>query len=1439
METPYSQGPCGSMYIAGAEMCNGTGQNYSMIPSVPSSGRSSCHFFLPDTERLTGKSAKGKATRHFGRGDDTIQCREDRICNAGTRAHIVSREAKTKFPATPFSEQLQSSGSPARRGRETPGRARRRVEMTHEPRPRGLRRRRKRETSEEDSSELSSVSASGSTPRDGDLVGRYGRGRESGHGVRRGSRERSPGESLEHLPTKNIQSGSSSEGCAGLELQTYTERPSPPGLHLSVCRLLSTPRPATSQNACCVKEPKRTTLQAPREQKGLQSLTRSGSLSEKDEDYDSAHWHELSCQLSAAFHSSRLSEDLDDEPLSQRSVPCGASSEKTADSRVSSAGKSSSSPPAGSEQTLVALPASLREKPFGLHVSERSETPVPSSHCTLLASCASAECVFSRCASFLGTCAPLLSGSRESGRGSPVSSGPTSKTLERTRADEKKREHLKNQPDLSEDTLAGSTQNAAVRLCRANTFAPPPGVEARHENGEGKKGEGLPRRLGAGASAECGFEQADSEREISSPSMEDWQTRGPPCKQGCSLRPGEAPPMCNESSVHSSSGSHSFFSLSSTSSSSSCGSSSVKSMPSSASFDKNHGKKHAGRERQGRQDTCKERVERQKRDPPDPKGSRYKEQVNATTRVCKQAADSSTLELTTAEMALASIGKGVTTAIECGAATLVDFLADTLPRLSVEPDYKQMRVRTPNQMVRPRSCSPSLLRRERSRFASVSRALSSCGLPSLCNPSGAESPDEERTEKLDRTQARRGAKQEAMSSSVATTLRAEAVPGSANTKDAPVQFQGMRAELEKTRILPRSFASALPAHLAGPSLVSPFCGNSSGGWGLIEGRLRGAPALLENRRESLSSKLLTNAPLSFLTTVHSKNDSSALHFGHANSSSAHTRAVLEVNPQSNWLSSHSPQFALHKLPSHTPPSSPCIYITGTCKASGITPLFGTAVNTQRGTFSHMPAPVQVFPLPVRATEEQVPLQLPRDRHSTNPTRSKSSLVRSVSAGGASPFLSTDAPPLPVAGSCGTVTDRAFTPSTQSLGGPGSPFTEERTPDDFCCHSYSKLGALTPCTTATATTSGSTMRQPSSEQRPLKGFAFASFSPPVNRLSASGFVNDASTEIPLHPKLLVGEEDRASLTRSPSRSMALAADASKNSPPETPRSLPFSFSAPSGFCSTKPAPNGAEKLEKEQRAEKHIRSLRRTAPVECQRSKHQQEKVSRNRREDGRWKRLGGCGNEANDTSVHMEGETPITSFPSRCGSLNGGETVRETDPQTQREREREETPGRSPSANMKPSTASSCFVEEKPSRDRENDQAPRRKRLPAVSRARFLLEEIRHQEETGGLTKEAFPMEEVLDLMKHFDVLDVNGVSVYKLEADWKIPKFFTPHCAPSDKWVEKNHADGVNFMAFLQEITAIATDLYQEPSLPNCRLQSQGNLDESGLPPFLGLSER
>ncbi|KEP64492.1 UNVERIFIED_CONTAM: hypothetical protein HHA_293250 [Hammondia hammondi] len=1434
METPYSKGSCGSVYLAGAEKCNGIVQNYSMIPTVPSSG-SSCHFFLPETERLKrslNSFAKGKATRHFGRGEDKIQCIEDRVCNAGTRAHIVSREAKTKFPATPFSEQFQSSGSPARHGREAPGRARRRVEMTYEPRPRGLCRRRKRETSEEESSELSSVSASGSSPRDGDLVCQFGRSPESGHGAQRGSRERSPGESLERLPTKNVHSDSSSEGCAGLELQTNTERPSPPGLPLSVCRLLSTPRPATPQNACSVKEPKKTTLQPTREQKGLQSLSRSRSLSEKDEDFDSAHWHELSCQLSAAFHSSRLSEGLDDESLSQRSVSCGASSEKAADSRVSSAGKS--------EQTMATLPALLGAKPSGLNASERSAIAMPSSQSTLLVSCASAECVFSRCASFLGTCAPLLSGSHESGRRSPVSRGPTRKTLERTRADEKKREHLKNQPDLPDETLVGSAQKAAVRLCRANTFAPPPGVEAGYENGEERKGDRLPRRVGAGASAECGFEHADSDREISSPSREDWQTPGPPCKQGCCLRPGEAPAVCNESSARSSPGSHSFFSLSSTSSLSSCGSSSVQSSPSSASFDKDHSKKHAGRERRGCRDTCKERIERQKRDPPDPKGSRYKEQVNERTRVCKQAADSSTSELTVAEMALASIGKGVTTAIECGAATLVDFLVDTLPRLSVEPDYKEVRVRTPNQLVRPRSCSPSLLRRERSRFASVSRALSSCGLRSLCNPSGSESPDEERTEELDRTRDGRGAKQETMPSSVATQQRAEATPGSSKTKGPPVQFPGMRAELGKTRILPRSFASALPAPLAGPSLVSPFCGNSSGGWGLIEGRLRGAPALLENQRESLSSKLLTNAPFSFPTTVHHKNLSSVLHIGHANSSARHTRAVLEVNPQSNWLSSsHSPQFALHKLPSHTSPSSPCIYVNGTCKASGITPLFGTAVDKQRGTFSHMPAPVHVFPLPVRAAEEQAPLQLPRDRHFTNPTGSESSLVRSVSAEGASPFFSTAAPPLPVAGSCGTVTNRAFTSSTQSLGSRGSPFTEERTPDDFYCHSVSKLGALTPSTTATATTSGSTLRQPSYEQRPLKGFSFASFSPPVDRLLASVSVNEASTEIPLHPKLLVGEEDRASLGRVPSRSMALAADASRNSPPETPRNLPFSFSAPSGFCSTKPAANWAEKLEKEQRAEKNNRSLRRTAPVECQRSKHQEEKVSRKRREDGRWRRLSGCGNNANDTSVHTEGEAPITSFPSRCGSVNGGETVRETDPRAQQERERAESPGHSPSPNMIPSAASSCFVEEKSAENRENDQAPGRKRLPAVSRARCLLEEIRNQEDAGGLTKETFPMEEVLDLMKHFDVLDVNGVSVYKLEADWKIPNFFTPHCTPSDKWVEKNHADGVSFMAFLQEITAIATDLYQEPSLPNCRLQSQGNLSERGLPPFLGLSEQ
>ncbi|CBZ49523.1 hypothetical protein NCLIV_000210 [Neospora caninum Liverpool] len=93
---------------------------------------------------------------------------------------------------------------------------------------------------------------------------------------------------------------------------------------------------------------------------------------------------------------------------------------------------------------------------------------------------------------------------------------------------------------------------------------------------------------------------------------------------------------------------------------------------------------------------------------------------------------------------------------------------------------------------------------------------------------------------------------------------------------------------------------------------------------------------------------------------------------------------------------------------------------------------------------------------------------------------------------------------------------------------------------------------------------------------------------------------------------------------------------------------------------------------------------------------------------------------------------------------------------------------------------------------------------PSRLRALWLREELRRQREAGELTKENFPMEEFQDLLEPFEILEVGGVKVYKLTADWKLPQ-----SVPSREWIERNHREGHEFTACLEDITDVANQLF------------------------------
>nr|PIL97672.1 hypothetical protein TGCOUG_293258 [Toxoplasma gondii COUG] len=94
---------------------------------------------------------------------------------------------------------------------------------------------------------------------------------------------------------------------------------------------------------------------------------------------------------------------------------------------------------------------------------------------------------------------------------------------------------------------------------------------------------------------------------------------------------------------------------------------------------------------------------------------------------------------------------------------------------------------------------------------------------------------------------------------------------------------------------------------------------------------------------------------------------------------------------------------------------------------------------------------------------------------------------------------------------------------------------------------------------------------------------------------------------------------------------------------------------------------------------------------------------------------------------------------------------------------------------------------------------------PSQLRAKWLREELCRQKAAGELTKENFPMDEFQDLVEPFEILDVGGVKVYKLAADWNSPE----SVPPSNEWIDQNHMEGLEFTAHLEDITDVANELF------------------------------
>ncbi|PHJ23077.1 hypothetical protein CSUI_003070 [Cystoisospora suis] len=123
---------------------------------------------------------------------------------------------------------------------------------------------------------------------------------------------------------------------------------------------------------------------------------------------------------------------------------------------------------------------------------------------------------------------------------------------------------------------------------------------------------------------------------------------------------------------------------------------------------------------------------------------------------------------------------------------------------------------------------------------------------------------------------------------------------------------------------------------------------------------------------------------------------------------------------------------------------------------------------------------------------------------------------------------------------------------------------------------------------------------------------------------------------------------------------------------------------------------------------------------------------------------------------------------------------------------------------------------------------------PSPYRARWLRDELLRQKAAGQLSKENFPMEELQSLVEPFEIVNVAGVPVYKLDTDLKIPDTTT---LPSD-WVRRNHIEGNQYMDYLVDIVDVATEVYtpaataEQAALPQSATASSSE-QRSAVAPF------
>ncbi|PFH38781.1 hypothetical protein BESB_011230 [Besnoitia besnoiti] len=1184
---------------------------------------------------------------------------------------------------------------------------------------------------------------------------------------------------------------------------------------------------------------------------------------EKDENIatnGSEPWNELSCQLSAAFSSSRPSDELDDLRSSLASPQASSTSAEETGRDLASAHRarrsarnprrdrsSNPSPPLGNtEQNLNNTSASSWEL---IVCRRRKSSPALSS--------STKDCLFSHCGSLFGTCAAILSTPTPRAPDAALPAAAVGRAPVVNRPEKPKNSLVKdllchrNRGVFNDEIAAGPEQKqVAGTVGRAPSFAPPPGeAAAQATSGEGcaMKAETSPTEgLDSGVTTQA---SSPSKHTEGNPVVASPHSQHAPCSGAGGVKGGAFRPPDSAVTGERTEGTLSF----------SVGSfrsaSSPPSPPSKATSQGEETQILTPAAQAG--DPAEAAVEKSLR-----RGAEtpiaYDSCGGAAGQIhSRSIRTESAVELTATERALACVGKSVTSAIETGAASLADFLIDALPHLSPQPDYSQMCTRFGTGVVRPRSCSPSLLRRERAIFSSAPRALSTCRLASACcglgqdlegrgrvamegagvrtnrDPSGASCRAQELH--LDPQGAsghqREGRRRLAVKISECLLSQGHTPPMGRLEKNAGVPPPGFPSHAA----LSLSSASAVPRLHGGAALYAYQENPHVARRGLVEGRLLArAPGLLLRVIPEQPAHAVPTAHL-FLPDAESPCASSL------SKESLLARLVFSQKGGLAGKASDLPmdaagvaRVAANEHASHLPQTSGRVYPTfsGLKRTNAeVAPAGSSTHATRSAATSHHLPPLHVFSSVARVSGNDPSSIPPND---ALPGSARGGFMRASSLLAALPLEREVALADGATGTCAAGFDNPFGRETRRdlpLGAravvrPGSHSPGKRVLERPHCQSPAakRGGVRTPRTTTTASVSSALVydEHTSSESRRA-----LPHSHPVSTSSrAAPEVTGAmcsSIDVQVDANAGVDEAtpacaiSSAQVVRRGTATATVAADSilSSRGP------LPF-FGVTSGSAPVSRHESPAALHAIKEGSE----SGRRGLPSPAQIQKRAEERVRRGSRTAGQ----GRLDSQSRGYSGESGGENEIREPRASRSPMQHvhlpkerREESGETEAMPPGSQASKAWKGRAFAGSVGAWTSGTAFPflgrgEKHRNRTEVNPRRePGPRRASAVMQARWLRDELRRQWLTGALTKESFPMEEVLELMKPFDVLEVHGISVYKLEDGWVLPEFADAGGRPSKAWVEKNHNEGIEFMSLLQEITDAATELYREPDKPVC----------------------